>query len=65
MDSNWIKRAKHLMAEQGVTQLDIIPIMNVKSRGAVSHYLTGRNKPTLEALTKLAKYLNVAPQYLV
>jgi transcriptional regulator with XRE-family HTH domain len=65
MDSNWIKRAKHLMAEQGVTQLDIIPIMNVKSRGAVSHYLTGRNKPTLEALTKLAKYLNVTPQYLL
>ena len=65
MDTNWIKRAKHLMAEQGVTQLDIIPIMNVTSRGAISHYLTGRNEPTLEALTKLAKYLNVTPQYLL
>jgi transcriptional regulator with XRE-family HTH domain len=70
MDTNWtkrawIKRAKHLMAEQGVTQLDIIPIMNVTSRGAISHYLTGRNEPTLEALTKLSKYLNVTPQYLL
>ena len=65
MDSNWIKRAKHLMAEQGVNQNDIISIMNVTSRGAISHYLTGRNKPTLEALTKLAKYLNVTPQYLL
>jgi transcriptional regulator with XRE-family HTH domain len=65
MDSNWIKRAKHLMAEQGVNQNDIISIMNVTSRGAISHYLTGRNKPTLEALTKLSKYLNVTPQYLL
>ena len=65
MNSGWIKRAKTLMAEQDVTQLDIVKTMKVKSRGAVSHYFTGRNEPTLEALNALAKYLNVTPQYLL
>ena len=64
MDASWIKRAKNLMTEQNVTQNDIIPIMNVKSRGAISHYFTGRNEPTFDALTALAKHLNVTPQYL-
>jgi transcriptional regulator with XRE-family HTH domain len=39
--------------------------MSVKSRGTISHYFTGRNQPTLEALTALAKHLNVTPQYLL
>jgi|JYMV01.1.fsa_nt_gi transcriptional regulator with XRE-family HTH domain len=64
MKNDWIKRAKSLMAEQGVTQLDLVTTMKVKSRGTISHYFCGRNEPTLEALTALAKHLNVTPQYL-
>ena len=65
MDTDWIKRAKKLMTEQGVSQNDIMPVMGVKSSGGVSHYFTGRNEPTIKALNNLAKYLNVSPQYLL
>ena len=65
MDNDWAKRAKRLMSEQGVSQNDIIPIMGVKSSGAISHYFTGRNSPTVPAINALAKYLNVSPQYLL
>jgi transcriptional regulator with XRE-family HTH domain len=65
MNNDWTKRAKKLMAEQGVSQNDIMPVMGVKSSGAISHYFTGRNEPTIKALNNLAKYLNVSPQYLL
>ena len=65
MNIDWVKRAKKLMAEQGVSQNDIMPIMGVKSSGAISHYFTGRNSPTIPAINALAKYLNVSPQYLL
>jgi transcriptional regulator with XRE-family HTH domain len=65
MNNDWTKRAKKLMAEQGVSQNDIMPVMGVKSSGAISHYFTGRNSPTVPAINALAKYLNVSPQYLL
>jgi transcriptional regulator with XRE-family HTH domain len=39
--------------------------MDVKSSGAVSHYFTSRNEPTVKQLNNLAKLLKVKPQYLL
>jgi len=65
MNLDWTKRARRLMSEQGVTQGDLISVMGVKSGGAISHYFTGRNSPTIPAINALAKFLNVSPQYLL
>jgi transcriptional regulator with XRE-family HTH domain len=65
MNLDWTKRARRLMSEQGVTQGDLVSVMGVKSSGAISHYLTGRNSPTVPAINALAKHLNVSPQYLL
>lgn len=65
MNLDWVKRAKRLMSEQDVTQNEIIPVMGVKSSGAISHYFTGRNEPTIKSINALAKHLNVSPQYLI
>jgi transcriptional regulator with XRE-family HTH domain len=65
MDTNWIKRAKQLMDEQGVTQHDLIKVMKVNTRGAISHYFTEIRKPGIKKLNDLAEYLNVSPQYLI
>jgi transcriptional regulator with XRE-family HTH domain len=62
MNLDWTKRARRLMSEQGVTQGDLVSVMGVKSSGAISHYLTGRNSPTVPAINALAKHLNVSPQ---
>ena len=66
MNIEWITRAKKLMAEQGrLTQGDLVEAFSVKSSGAVSHYFTKRNEPTIKQLTSLAKFLKVTPQYLL
>ena len=65
MNNSWIARAKRLMTEQGLTQGDLAKSLNVKSSGAVSHYFTSRNEPTVKQLNDLAKLLKVKPQYLV
>jgi len=53
------------MTEQGLTQVDLAIAMDVKSSGAVSHYFTSRNEPTVKQLNNLAKLLKVKPQYLL
>ena len=65
MNNGWIARAKRLMTEQGLTQGDLAEALNVKSSGAVSHYFTSRNEPTVKQLNNLAKLLKVKPQYLL
>ncbi len=64
-NKDWIKRAKNLMAQQRLSQSDVVDAMKVKSTGAISHYFTGRNEPTIEQLNNLAKRLGVTPQYLI
>ena len=65
MNNDWIKRAKRLMSEQKVTQVDLVSAMKVKSTGAISHYFTGRNEPNISQLNALSKFLNVTPQFLI
>ena len=61
----WIIQAKKLMRNQGVTQKDIASAMGKSTRGAVSHYFTGRSQPTLKQLKSLAKYLGITLAELV
>jgi transcriptional regulator with XRE-family HTH domain len=65
VNNGWIARAKRLMTEQGLTQIDLVKALNVKSSGAVSHYFTSRNEPTVKQLNNLAKLFKVKPQYLL
>lgn len=57
---DWIKRAKDLMKQQKKTQEDVAKAMGKTTRGAVGHYFTGRSKPTMEQVQKLAKFLKVS-----
>ena len=65
MAHNWIKRARKIMTERKITQRDLLPVMGKTTRGAVSHYFTGRSTPTIAQMESLAKYLGVSLQWLV
>lgn len=56
----WRDRAKARMAEQRVGHADLVDLFGVKTRGAVSHYLGGRNEPPLEAIVALADRLGMS-----
>lgn len=55
----WAQNAARLMREQGVTQEQLAPVMDVETRGAVGHYFTGRREPTLAQIQALSKRLGV------
>ncbi|WP_140396771.1 helix-turn-helix domain-containing protein, partial [Crenothrix polyspora] len=54
----WYEKAKNIMKDTGITQTELIPVFNVKTRGAVGHYLTGRREPTGAQLKALSSKLN-------
>jgi transcriptional regulator with XRE-family HTH domain len=53
------------MNEQGFSQSDLMPVLGFKSRGGVGHLFTERNEISVTQLNKIAKFLNVTPQYLI
>ena len=65
MQDGWIKRAKVLMAERRITQLDLVPVLGKTTRGAVGHYLTGRTSPSIQQLQDLASYFDVSLNFLL
>jgi transcriptional regulator with XRE-family HTH domain len=62
---DWIKRAKKLMKDQGLTQKDVASSMGKTTGGAVGHYFTGRSQPTVNQVKSLAKKLGVSFSKLV
>ncbi|BBL75984.1 hypothetical protein MishRS11D_30820 [Methylomagnum ishizawai] len=48
------------MEELGITQEDLVPLLGVKTRGAVGHYLTGRRDPSVAQLKALSKTLKMS-----
>jgi len=62
---DWIKRAKKIMKDKGLTQKDVASSMGKTTGGAVGHYFTGRSKPTLDQVKGLAKKLGVSFSKLV
>ena len=47
------------MRDQGVTQEELVPMLGVKTRGAVGHYLSGRRNMRPEQFYTLLKRLGV------
>jgi phage repressor protein C with HTH and peptisase S24 domain len=56
----WRERVKARMKEINITQDDLTSILGVKTRGAVGHYLSGRNDPSPDQLTALARKLGMS-----
>ncbi|MGZ3767246.1 MAG: helix-turn-helix domain-containing protein [Mucilaginibacter sp.] len=56
----WYDYAKGLMADKKIKQDDLLNVFNVKTRGAVGHYLSGRRTPSAEQLKSLADRLGIS-----
>lgn len=56
----WAAVARQRMGELGMTQEQLMPILNVSTRGAVGHYLSGRRVPSPEQMAALAKHLGLS-----
>ena len=61
----WAEKAIKIMKKKKISQKDIAPAMGVKTRGAVSHYFTGRSNPTTHQLNGLANCLGVSLNHLL
>jgi len=55
----WQQKARSLMQEKGVRQQAIAESLHV-SKGTVSHWLSGRHKPSLKQLREIAGVLKVS-----
>lgn len=56
----WYENVKKMMKSAKVVQDNLIPVLGVDTRGAVSHYLTGRREPSIDQLKALAVFFNVS-----
>lgn len=56
----WAVIAESLMDAKNITQEDLIPVFDKKTRGAIGHYFTGRRQPDINQLLSLAKFLEVS-----
>lgn len=55
----WHKKAKQMVLDKGVMQKELLSVFNVKTVGAVSHYLNGVRDPSPQQLKNLADILGV------
>ena len=60
----WASRTEQLMRVQGLTREDLTDAFEVKTVGAVGHYLTGRRQPSPQQLINLKNKLNTSLGYL-
>ena len=64
-EMKWNDTLRRLMAERKMIQQDLVPILGVKTRGAVGHYLSGIREPSLKQLNALADKFDVTLDELV
>lgn len=57
----WIRIVRARMKEKGIKQPALARVMNVETRGAVGHYLTGRREPTHAQFKAMALALGLQP----
>ena len=55
----WIYRVRKRMKDLEIIQAQLMPVLKVKTQGAVGHYLNGRRKPSYDQLQDLAEFLNL------
>ena len=48
------------MREKRITQEDLCPVFQVKTRSAIGHYFNGRREPSIEQLVGLSQRLGVS-----
>ncbi len=61
----WYERAKDRMEFLGIKQKDLIVPLEVKTRGAVGHYLCGQREPSQSQIITLAKILKCSISWLL
>lgn len=65
MQEGWSERTRALMKERGITQEQLTAVLGVRSKGAVSHYLSGRRSLSVDQAASLAVYLRCSLDWLV
>ena len=55
----WVPKVKSIMKKRGITLDDLAEAMDVKPRGAVGHYLSGRRKMTIDRMVVLANTVGI------
>lgn len=65
MQKGWSERTRSLMKERGITQEQLTAVLGVRSKGAVSHYLSGRRSLSVDQAASLAVYLRCSLDWLV
>lgn len=61
--SSWSERAKLIMKKMGITHEMLANEVGI-TRGAITHYFTGRRQPPLKQLEKIAIILKTTPAWL-
>lgn len=59
----WAPMALKAMREKGLTQTDLTGVFGVSTRGAVGHYLRGRNVINVDQLAALSDLLGIRLDY--
>lgn len=62
--NTWRNRLRELMINRGFSQADLAPVFGV-SRASVSHYMTGRNEPTIYQIADVARHFDVSLDFLL
>ena len=57
-------RLRELRNQKGLDQKDIAILLNI-GKGTISNWEVGRTEPSIEYLTRLAKYFEVSIDYLI
>lgn len=57
-------RLRELRIQKGLDQKDIAVLLNI-GKGTISNWEVGRTEPSIEYLTRLAKYFEVSIDYLI
>ena len=65
MQKEWTARARARMKERGITQEQLTSVLGVRSKGAVSHYLSGRRSLSIDQAASLARHLQCSLDWLV
>lgn len=57
---DWTEIARARMHELGLSQADLMPVLEVRTRGAVGHYLNKRRSLSPDQMKALARKLNLS-----
>lgn len=62
---DWVDRTKARLKQLKKKQSDLIPVLGVKTHGAVGHYMSRRQEPSMTQLQALCEFLGCGLEWLV